>query len=118
MNIGILDADLLDNGTRHPNLALMKISGFLKEKGHKVELVSSYDTIEQYEKIYLSRVFNFTNIPEGILTKENSFAGSKESDYLLKGKNTSKKKIVFGGTGFIREGKYKKIAIFLFFFQI
>ena len=25
--IGIIDADLLDNGTRHPNLALMKISG-------------------------------------------------------------------------------------------
>ena len=27
--IGIIDADLLDNGTRHPNLALMKISGDL-----------------------------------------------------------------------------------------
>ena len=28
MNIGIIDADLLDKGTRHPNLALMKISGY------------------------------------------------------------------------------------------
>lgn len=33
MKIGIIDADLLDNGTRHPNLALMKLSGFYKEKG-------------------------------------------------------------------------------------
>ena len=23
--VGLIDADLLDNGTRHPNLALMKI---------------------------------------------------------------------------------------------
>ena len=29
--IGIIDADLLDNGTRHPNLALMKIRGYQKE---------------------------------------------------------------------------------------
>ena len=27
MKIGIIDADLLDKGTRHPNLALMKIRG-------------------------------------------------------------------------------------------
>ena len=32
MNIGIIDADLLDKGTRHPNLALMKISAYYKEK--------------------------------------------------------------------------------------
>ena len=42
MNIGIIDADLLDNGTRHPNLALMKISGFNKEKGHNVTLLNSH----------------------------------------------------------------------------
>jgi len=28
MKVGIIDADLLDHGTRHPNLALMKISGW------------------------------------------------------------------------------------------
>lgn len=31
MRVGIIDADLLDHGTRHPNLALMKLSGW--EKG-------------------------------------------------------------------------------------
>ena len=29
--IGIIDADLIDHGTRHPNLALMKIAGYLKD---------------------------------------------------------------------------------------
>ena len=33
MNIGIIDADLLDKGTRHPNLALMKISAYHKKCG-------------------------------------------------------------------------------------
>ena len=37
--IGIIDADLLDNGTRHPNLALMKISGYQKELGNDVTLL-------------------------------------------------------------------------------
>ena len=32
MKIGIIDADLLDKGTRHPNLALMKIADIIKRK--------------------------------------------------------------------------------------
>ena len=40
--IGIIDADLLDNGTRHPNLALMKISGYQKELGNDVTLLEDY----------------------------------------------------------------------------
>lgn len=63
MNIGIVDADLLDNGTRHPNLALMKISGYYKELGHTVELLFNYDSISEYDKVFLSCVFDFTKIP-------------------------------------------------------
>lgn len=33
MKIGIVDADLLDKGTRFPNLAAMKISGHWKRRG-------------------------------------------------------------------------------------
>ena len=29
LHIGLIDADLLAGGTRHPNLALLKIAGFL-----------------------------------------------------------------------------------------
>ena len=43
LNVGIIDADLLDHGTRHPNLALLKISAFCKAQGHYVRLVWTYD---------------------------------------------------------------------------
>lgn len=32
--IGLVDADLMDGGTRHPNLAMLKIAGFLKDNNH------------------------------------------------------------------------------------
>lgn len=83
MNIGIIDADLLDNGTRHPNLALMKISGFNKEKGHNVTLLNSYSGLNAYDKVYVSRVFSFTNVPEGISLLPN---------------------VEIGGTGFFEDG--------------
>jgi len=62
-NIGIIDADLLDNGTRHPNLALMKISGYMKSIKNKVTLLTNYYDIEKYDEVYISKVFSFTNIP-------------------------------------------------------
>ena len=61
MKIGILDADLLDHGTRHPNLALMKISSYLKayykrikQNQNIVECVLSYDDISVYDKLIRS----------------------------------------------------------------
>ena len=48
MHIGIIDADLLDNGTRHPNLACEKISGYYKEQGHNVSLITDYEDIDKY----------------------------------------------------------------------
>jgi hypothetical protein len=83
MRIGIIDADLLDNGTRHPNLALMKISAFHKKKGHSVTLLSSYTELDSYDKVYISKVFTFTNVPEGITSLPN---------------------VVIGGTGFFEDG--------------
>ena len=52
-----------DNGTRHPNLALMKISGYQKELGNDVTLLEDYYSIPKYDEVYLSRVFDFTNVP-------------------------------------------------------
>lgn len=37
--IGLVDADLLDNGTRHPNLVLLKIAGFLYDNHIPFELI-------------------------------------------------------------------------------
>lgn len=83
MNIGIIDADLLDNGTRHPNLALMKISGFNKGQGHSVTLLDSYTGIDLFDKVYISRVFSFTHVPDGIISLPN---------------------VILGGTGFFEDG--------------
>lgn len=84
MKIGIIDADLMDNGTRHPNLALMKISGYYKSANHQVNLIyHSFDEIKQYEKVYISKVFNFTNVPGWVLQEKN---------------------VEVGGTGFFEDG--------------
>lgn len=84
MKIGILDADLMDHGTRHPNLALMKISGYYKELGHDVELIfRSYMDAYKYDEIYISKVFTFSDIPEWLVALPN---------------------VHIGGTGFFTDG--------------
>lgn len=60
----------------------MKISAFEKEKGHEIKLLFNYDNLNDYDKIYLSKVFDFTNIPININEYSN---------------------IIYGGTGFIPE---------------
>lgn len=76
MKIGILDADLMDHGTRHPNLALMKISGYYKEKGHDVKLIySSYMDAYEYDEIYISKVFTFSEIPDWLVDLPNVHIG-------------------------------------------
>lgn len=83
MNIGLIDADLLDNGTRHPNLALMKISGYMKDKGNNTDLLLDYNNINNYDEVYVSKVFTFTKVPINI----DAFPHIKK-----------------GGTGFFADG--------------
>ena len=45
----------------------MKISAYHKSKGDDVSLLLSYDTIENYDKVYISKVFTDTQVPENIL---------------------------------------------------
>lgn len=67
MKIGLLDADLMDNGTRHPNLALMKIAGYHKEQGDEVNLIyKSYSEVKEYDIVYISKVFSFTYVPQWV----------------------------------------------------
>ncbi len=68
MNIGIIDADLIGKKKhRFPNLACMKISAYHKSQGHNVKLLMSYDDIENYDKVFISKVFTDTPVPDGIL---------------------------------------------------
>ena len=70
MKIGIIDADLLDNGTRHPNLACEKISGYHKEKGDTVKLITNYNDISLFDQVYVSKVFDFTKVPIDVFDKK------------------------------------------------
>ena len=84
--IGIIDADLLDGGTRHPNLVCLKLSGWHKQQGNNTELIKDWKQVlygaERYDHLYIARVFDFTRIPEGVTQLEN---------------------VTYGGTGF-KEG--------------
>ncbi len=83
MKIGIVDADLIDKGTRHPNLALMKLSGWNKELGNEVSLLERYEDIPLYDKVYIGKVFSFTRVPQNLSLYHN---------------------IQCGGTGFYEDG--------------
>lgn len=53
MKIGLIDVD----GHNFPNLALMKISAWHKKQGDEVEW---YFGFNKYDKVYMSKVFTFT----------------------------------------------------------
>lgn len=53
MKIGLIDVD----GHNFPNLALMKISAYHKSKGDEVEWFFGFN---EYDKVYMSKVFTFT----------------------------------------------------------
>lgn len=70
--IAIIDADLIGRKKhRFPNLACMKLSGFYKSQNCDVELLQSYDTIDEYDKVFISRVFTDTDVPQEVLEKDN-----------------------------------------------
>ena len=80
MNIAVIDADLIGKKKhRFPNLACMKISGYYKELGNKVELKTDYNNLNQFDQIFISKVFTDTPIDENILKLNN---------------------VTYGGTGF------------------
>lgn len=51
--IGLIDVD----GHNFPNIALMKISSFYKDKGDVVDWVNHF---ESYDKVYMSKIFTFS----------------------------------------------------------
>lgn len=72
MNIAIIDADLIGiKNHRFPNLACMKMSGYYKELGYKVELKLDYESLNEYDKVLISKVFTSTPIDENVLSLPN-----------------------------------------------
>lgn len=103
--IGLCDADLLDNGTRHPNLVLMKIAGFLFDNHILFELIlNPKANLDRYEYVFMSRVFTFTKLPDFY----NKAVGTPDEA-----------KFHIGGTGFyanetnVKEYRKKEKMIFI-----
>ena len=113
LKIGLIDADRLDNKTRHPNLALMKISNFCKSLGFSVKLLFKVDDVSNYHSfdiIIISKVFTFTKIPqiaELNCSDENTLRQFNICIYdLLTNltKKPEKTQFAIGGTGFFDDG--------------
>ena len=97
MKVGLIDADLMwgehANGRLYgnskadifPNLALMKISAYHKQKGDDVIWYSGVDGM--YDKVYISKVFSTTpESREVFQSKEVIFGGSGYCINLIDGK--------------------------------
>ena len=91
MKVGIIDADLLGRKKhRFPNLACEKISAYWKENGAVVELLEDYEHFDDYDEIFISKVFTDTRVPEWIDERVNMETAT----------TSLPEKIHIGGTGF------------------
>lgn len=73
MKIGLLDLD----SHNFPNLALMKISSFHKNKGDEVEM---FFGLNQYDKVYISKVFTFSRDYEEVIMANEIIKGGTGYD--------------------------------------
>jgi len=78
MKIAIIDADLIGRKRhRFPNLACMKLSGYHNSCGDEVILKTDYGGLDNFDKVYISRVFTDTKVPDAVLKLANvSFGGT------------------------------------------
>lgn len=128
LKVGMIDADLIDGndrgkkiGTKHPNLAQIKMSAYCKLQNNVQEVKLLFDeelnNLNKYDLIIVSKVFNFTKLPKSLekyipndlegrkkLNIPISHAFKKAIDNKYE-KNRKKKPVVaIGGTGFFPTG--------------
>lgn len=72
-HIGLLQAD-----GKLPNLALMKIAAYHEDKGDSVAWYNGILFASQYDKIYVSKIFDFTELPQ---LPENAIVGGTGIDF-------------------------------------
>ena len=78
MRVAVIDADLIGRKQhRFPNLACMKISAHHKAIGDAIELKTDYDSLADYDAVYISKVFTDTPVPDAVLKLDNvSYGGT------------------------------------------
>lgn len=71
VKIAIIDADLLRRKNhRFPNLVCEKISSYYKSKGSEVVLKMDYDNLDDFDDVYISKVFTDTPVPDWVLVED------------------------------------------------
>ena len=114
LSIGMVDADLLDGGTRHPNLAQMKMSKYCKNRGHNVRMVykkEDLSDLNRFDLLLISKVFSFSKLPQSIqkmLPSESLFLRNynlsvKNKVEYLEYNSEENVTILIGGTGFFED---------------
>ncbi|ETP71509.1 hypothetical protein UYO_2536 [Lachnospiraceae bacterium JC7] len=76
MRVGIVDADLIGRDKhRFPNLVCEKLSGYWKQQGAEVDLLLDYDHFDEYDEVYIAKVFTDTPVPEWLKETEHIHIG-------------------------------------------
>jgi hypothetical protein len=82
MNIGLLQVDGTEyQGVRFPNLALMKIAGYHESLGDTVEWYQGLLFASFYDKVYASKIFDFSEYPD---LPDNAVIGGTGIDFYNK----------------------------------
>lgn len=72
MKIAIIDAEIVGQSKhRFPNLCSMKLSSYHKQNGDTVELRTEYSDLVQFDRVYISKVFTKTRVPDEVLNLPN-----------------------------------------------
>lgn len=89
MKIGLIDVD----GHNYPNLPLMKLSAWHKKQGDIVRWYDAFDgLVEEYDKVYMSKVFSFTpDYEHPIYAREVNRGGSGYCIEIESGKEVYRK---------------------------
>jgi hypothetical protein len=76
MKIGIIDADLIGRKKhRFPNLVCEKLSAYWKEQGAKVTLKLDYNNLDDFDRVFVSKVFTDTPVPDNLWENKNIYYG-------------------------------------------
>lgn len=67
MRIGLIDVDNFNKVAKFPNLALMKLSSYHKLQGDQVEMYDTMTWLNPYDRVYMSKVLDYSKEPENII---------------------------------------------------
>lgn len=103
MKIAIIDADIIGRKShRFPNLACMKLSTYYKREGHAVTLHTSFEGLDAFDKVFISKVFVETEIPGEPKDKSGKTADTV-AEWYVDNEFLKQPNIEYGGTGFFYE---------------